>query len=145
MNTQKAIEFLNECQDENIELQEEGHNKLLLEVIDLLKRGEKYEAILEEMKEIYCNGKRVTHIVFNNLIQKYFPKSGISESEKEDKLEKRVIKLERENVFFSNEQYGDITQEQIIREILNKLGLRIETSHIPAKEDIKEFKLVGGL
>lgn len=62
---------------------------------------------------------------------------------KKNELEKRVTKLEGENVFFSNEQYGDITQNQIIHEILCKLGLRIETNHIPAKEEIKEFKLEG--
>ena len=50
-NTEKSIEFLNDCQDDYEELQEEGNNKGILEVIRLLQRGEKYEAMRGEHRE----------------------------------------------------------------------------------------------
>lgn len=66
-NTEKAIEFLNDCQDDYEELQEEGNNKGILEVIKLLQRGEKFEEIVNELfPEQY-------HVV-EILVQKYFPK-----------------------------------------------------------------------
>jgi len=57
--------------------------------------------------------------------------------------EQRIKKLEEDNIIFSNELYGEITLNQLIKELLSTLGLRIETSHIPAKEEIKEFELKG--
>lgn len=54
-NTERAIEFLNDCQDDCGELQEEGNNKGILEVIELLKRGEKFEEnhirLVEELEK----------------------------------------------------------------------------------------------
>jgi len=48
METKEAIEFLEECQDEIIDLQEKGHDELLKQVIELLQRGEKYEPIMKK-------------------------------------------------------------------------------------------------
>lgn len=89
MNTKEAIEFLEECQDEIIDLQEKGHDELLIKVINLLKRGEKYEKILDELK-IDVQGLRkkaednskidelrsfsIIHEDIKRLEQKYFPK-----------------------------------------------------------------------
>jgi len=57
--------------------------------------------------------------------------------------EQRITKLEKDNIIFSNELYGEITLKQLIKKLLSTLGLIIETSHIPAKEEIKEFELKG--
>jgi hypothetical protein len=41
--TDKAIEFLEECQDEITELQEKGYDERLIKIIELLQQGEKYK------------------------------------------------------------------------------------------------------
>lgn len=52
MDTKRAIKFLEECQDDNIELQEKGYDEELIKVIKLLQRGEKYERIYKKVKTI---------------------------------------------------------------------------------------------
>ena len=53
MNTKEAIKYLDDLQDENFELQEAYNNKRILEVIELLKHGEKYKAMWGELKSKY--------------------------------------------------------------------------------------------
>jgi len=75
MKTKEAIEFLEECQDENIELQEKGHDELLIKVINLLKRGEKFEAIFNTILNWTMNdGEFIPYNDLVDLEQKYFPK-----------------------------------------------------------------------
>lgn len=80
MNAEEAIKFLNEIQDENIELQEEGHNKLLLEVINLLKRGEEYgiDRRLTKVEKLvddnWCEIKRIKETNGDFIKQEYSPK-----------------------------------------------------------------------
>jgi hypothetical protein len=77
-NTEKAIEFLNDCQDDYEELQEEGNNKGILEVIRLLEEGEKYKKMwgeLENEGENYPHSYiATTKYLMDNIKQRYFPK-----------------------------------------------------------------------
>jgi len=73
MNTKEAIEFLNDLQDDYEELQEEGNNKGILEVIKLLE-------MLEEIGRVYD----ISHFK-----QKYFP-------EPKERLVELVKKMDRE-------------------------------------------------
>ena len=123
------------------------------DAIKLLRRGEKYEVIVEDIKQyiidrrtieenFVTDGKDIIDLI-KWLKQNYFPKSTKEEDIKKSNLEKRIEKLEKDSIIFSNEQYGNITQKQLIKKLLSKLGLRIETSSIPAKEEIREFELKG--
>lgn len=49
MNTKEAIEWIEDCKDQN--LSEEYDNKKMSEIIRLLQRGEKYEAMWEELEK----------------------------------------------------------------------------------------------
>ena len=78
-NTEKSIEFLNDCQDDYEELQEEGNNKGILEVIKLLEEGEKYKKIYDDLEEEYktlpFSVASGTLLKMRQIKQKYFPKS----------------------------------------------------------------------
>jgi len=91
MNTKAMIEFLDELQDENFELQEEYNNKRILEVINLLKQGENYKKIVEEIDERLMPGKvnavecpdhtnmgelstlEFVRLIIKDIKEKYFP------------------------------------------------------------------------
>ena len=82
MNTKEAIKYLDDLQDENFELQEEYNNKRILEVIALLKRGEKFEAMWQTLLEDldFMPNKEKLHMNWedtNDLMikirQRYFP------------------------------------------------------------------------
>lgn len=77
MNTKEAIKFLEECQDEIIDLQEKGHDELLIKVIKLLQRGEKYEAMWEEDAKNWLGNDLDLEEWMNETKQKYFPKKVI--------------------------------------------------------------------
>lgn len=74
-NTEKAIEFLKDCQDDYEELQEEGNNKGILEVIRLLLRGERFEQMWGELYNKYSD-KELSYIL-DEIKQKCFPKEVI--------------------------------------------------------------------
>ena len=78
MNTKKAIEFLRLYKRNHINepcQEEEGIDS----IIGLLQRGEKFEAMLKEFLRIYCWAEVEENVsvkkVFDDLKQKYFPKS----------------------------------------------------------------------
>ena len=81
-DTERAIEFLNDCQDDYEELQEEGNNKGILEVIRLLQCGEKFENMWRELDRrlgkhtlFYKNGMpQSTNYAMEQVKKEYFPK-----------------------------------------------------------------------
>ncbi len=97
-NTEKSIEFLNDCQDDYEELQEEGNNKGILEVIRLLQRGEKY-------KELYEKGESD----FNILVKRW---DKLYEENKEPKKEiVELLKIIDKKVKEILNMYGGLLNE----------------------------------
>jgi len=88
METKEAIEFVSYHkittadtfygnEDERIE-----ENKKLDEVVEILQRGEKFEALYKEIKENVLNCEYCENIEINKLEQKYFPKPSDNFTEK---------------------------------------------------------------
>jgi len=72
MNTKEAIEFIR-LKIVPPKWDEEKY-KGLKRVIELLQRGEKYEALYKEIKENVLNCEYCENIEINKIEQKYFPK-----------------------------------------------------------------------
>ena len=153
MNAEEVMENLEALKYCDSLFGNKNEERKLDDAIKLLRRGEKYEVIVEDIKQyiidrrtieenFVTDGKDIIDLI-KWLKQNYFPKSTKEEDIKKSNLEERIEKLEKDSIIFSNEQYGNITQKQLIKKLLSKLGLRIETSSIPAKEEIREFELKG--
>jgi len=94
MNTKEAIEFIKEMKDIDITCtpNEYGeHLKLIDEIIELLQRGEKYEAIVNELENDYgflahryagSDSTDYLRYIIPRLKQKYFPKPSDNFTEK---------------------------------------------------------------
>lgn len=74
----KILEAINYVESKRYVMEHCDNNKLADEVIDLLKRGEKYEQMWKDFLWIYCWSEVEKNVyvkeVFDDLKQKYFPK-----------------------------------------------------------------------
>lgn len=78
MDTKRAIKFLEECQDDNVELQEKGYDEELIKVIELLQYNEKLKEDLVQFiekenpypEDVFLVIKKEDFVKINNFFKK---------------------------------------------------------------------------